>query len=214
MSGNRSSSSSRSWSGIFGQGILSRRIKSTKALFLIRLVFFFAFFYLLWYFLSPFYNHILAGVSEQELKLSEVGKRKITQSVIAEKKEIWVYHIPEGSPVVGLKANILHFDMVLLFALIWAVPHVPFKRRMKIFLLGFLIVFVIHLLKVFVFVKKEYSLNIKVDGVPYWSIFQQRAYEYLDRFILFIVNQIFPVLIWSLLYWHDWWDKRFRLLKR
>ena len=214
MSGNRSSSSSPSLSGIFGQGILSGRIKSKKVLFLIRLIFFFLLFYVLWYFLSPVYNHILATPSVLILKLSEIGGKHITNSMQVQGKHIFVHHVvSEKNPdlTVRIKSRVLHFDMVLLFALIWAVPHISWKKRFKIFLLGFAIIFVLHLFKIFVFVKREYSLHITVGGVSYWSPFQQKAYHYLGDFIVLVVNQIFPILIWSLLYVKYWWDKRLKL---
>ena len=190
---------------------MSGRIKSKKVLFLIRLVFFFAFFYLLWYYLSPFYNELLAGVSEGVIRLSEIGRLKITQSIIGAEKHILLYHIPEGSPVTKFRGNLVHFDMVLLFALIWAVPHINWKKRMKIFLLGFAIVFVLHQFKIFVFVKRDYSIHIMIDGVPYWSLFEKKAYQYLHEFIVLVVNQIAPILIWSLLYVKYWWGKGLRL---
>lgn len=124
------------------------------------------------------------------------------------KKDIFLHHAAsETNPelAVRITASAVHFDMVLLFALIWAVPHVKLKKRMKIFLLGFAIVFALHLFKIFVFVKYDYAQHIEVDGLPYWSPFQQKVYCYLNDFILLIVNQIFPVLIWSLLYVKHWW---------
>ena len=102
------------------------------------------------------------------------------------------------------------FGYALIFALIFAVPHISPKKRLRIFLLGFGIIFVLHLFKIFVFVKGEYSRNIKVGGVPYWSTSQQYAYRYLGDFILLVANQILPILIWSLLYVKYWWDKRTR----
>ena len=124
------------------------------------------------------------------------GKYIFVHNVISEKN-------PKLS--VRVKASLIHFDMVLLFALIWAVPNINWKKRMKIFLLGFAIIFVIHLVKIFIFIKCEYAPHIKVDGLPYWSPFQRKVYNYLSDFIILVVNQIFPVLIWSLLYWKYWW---------
>jgi hypothetical protein len=165
-------------------------------------------FYLLWYFLSPLYNQILSPLSEQIIKLTEIGGEHITNSMEVQGKYIFVHHVAsEKNPelTVRIRTNVVHFDMVLLFALIWAVPNVTLKRRMKIFLLGFFIIFILHLFKIFIFVKAEYAPHIKVDGLPYWSPFQQKAYRYLDDFILLVVNQIFPVLIWGVLYWRYWW---------
>jgi hypothetical protein len=162
----------------------------------------------LWYFLSPLYNHILATPSVLLLKLSEIGGEHITNSMQVQGKYIFVHHVaseknPETS--VRVRTNVVHFDMVLLFALIWAVPHISWKKRAKIFLFGFAIIFVLHLFKIFIFVKREYALHIKVEGLPYWSPFQKQVYYYLGDFILLIFNQIFPILIWSLLYWKYWW---------
>ena len=193
---------------------MSKRVKSARLLFLIRLVFFFLLFYTLWYFLSPVYNHILAPVSVRILKLSEIGGQHITNSMEVHKKHIFLHHVAsETNPelAVRIKTSGVHFDMVLLFALIWAVPHVKLKRRMKIFLLGCAIVFVLHLFKIFVFVKYDYAQHIEVDGLAYWSPFQQKVYCYLNDFILLIVNQIFPVLIWSLLYVKHWWKGGLRI---
>ena len=214
MSGSRSSLSSPSSSGIFGRGILSGRIKSKKVLFLIRLVFFFLLFYVLWYLLAPAYNHILAVPSVLILKLSEIGGTHITNSMQVQGKYIFVHHVAsEKNPdlAVRLRSRVIHFDMVLLFALIFAVPGITPKKRLRIFLLGFAIIFALHLFKIFVFAKGEYSRNIKVDGVPYWSSFQQYAYRYVGDFILLVANQIFPILIWSLLYVKYWWGKGLRL---
>jgi len=220
MSGNRSSSSSRSWSGIFGQGILSKKIKSKKILFLLRLVCFFLFFYALWYFLSPLYNHILAPPSEFLLKLSEIKGEHITYAIQAKGQNMLVHYVvPEKNrdltnqlkrKVLQFRSRELHFWMVFLFALIWAVPGISWRKRFKLFLLGFVIIFVLHLFEMFVLVKREYSLNINVDGVSYWSPTQQKVYYYLGDFIVLVGNQIFPVIVWSLLYVPYWWGVRRR----
>jgi len=165
-------------------------------------------FYTLWYFLSPIYNHILAPVSVRMLKLTEIGRRHITNSMEVHKKDIFLHHLAsETNPELAVRINTsgVHFDMVLLFASIWALPRVKFKKRMKILALGFAIVFVLHLFKIFVVVNHDYAQHIKVNGLPYWSPFEQKAYCYLNDFILLIVNQIFPVPIWSLLYLKHWW---------
>jgi len=190
---------------------LSGRVKSKKTLFLIRLVLFFLLFYVLWYFLSPAYNHVLAVPSTAMLKLSEIGGKHITHSVEAKGRYLFVHHaasVKNPDLTVRVKSRVLHFDMVLLFALICAVPHIPWKRRLKLFLLGFAVIFGLHLFKILIFVKREYAQNIKVDGIPYWSPFLVRVYYYLGDFIVLVGNQIFPILIWSLLYVKYWWGKR------
>ncbi len=136
----------------------------------------------------------------------------MTTSTQVQGKYIFVHHVAsKENPELSIRvhANVVHFDMVLLFALIWAVPGIKWKNRMKIFLLGFAVVFILHLVKILVFVKYEYALHMKVGGLHLWSPMQQRAYRYVKDFILLIVNQIFPIVIWSLLYLRYWWGKRF-----
>ena len=193
---------------------MSGRIKSKKVLFLVRLIFFFSLFYLLWYFLSPLYNHILATPSVLTLKASEIGSKHLTTSTQVQGKYIFVHHVAsKENPELSIRvhANVVHFDMVLLFALIWAVPGIKWKKRMKILLLGFAIVFVLHLIKILIFVKYEYAIHMKVGGIHLWSPAEQKGYRYVKDFILLIVNQIFPILIWSLLYVKYWWGKKLKL---
>jgi uncharacterized ion transporter superfamily protein YfcC len=57
----------------------------------------------------------------------------------------------------------------------------------------------------------EYAIHMKIGNVHYWSPTQQKAYRYLKDFVLLIVNQIFPIVIWSVLYVKYWWDKRLSL---
>jgi hypothetical protein len=180
-------------------------VKSARLLFLIRLVFFFAFFYLLWYYLSPFYNKILAFVSEEVIQFSEIGKLKLTESVKGIENQIWVYHIAKDSSPIKYKGNGVHFDMVLLFALIWAVPNINFEKRLKFFLLGIFIIFGVHVIKIFVYVKHEYAQHIQLDEVLYFSPFQRAVYRNFKDFFLRVGNQLMPILIWSLLYWKYWW---------
>jgi hypothetical protein len=189
-------------------------------LFLLRLVCFFLFFYALWYFLSPLYNRVLAPPSELLVKLSEIKGEHITKAIQGKGQYISVrYVVPERSQDLAVqprssalqfRSKELHFWMVFLFALIWAVPAISWRKRLKIFLLGFVIIFGLHVFEIFVLVKREYSLNITVGGVPYWSPAQQKIYYYLGDFIVLILNQVSPVVIWSLLYWKYWWTRSAR----
>ena len=60
---------------------------------MIRLILFFLLFYLLWFFLAPVYNHVLAFPSVLILKLSEIGRTHITISMQVEGKYIFVHHV-------------------------------------------------------------------------------------------------------------------------
>ncbi len=147
-------------------------------------------------------------MSEEIIQFSETGKLQITESVKGVEKGIWVYHIPKGSPPIKYEGDLVHFDMVLLFALIWAVPNINFKKRLKIFLLGIIIIFGVHVIKIFVYAKHEYAQHIKLDEVRYFSSFERVVYRKLKDFFLRVGNQLMPILVWSLLYIKQWWVKQ------
>lgn len=173
---------------------------------MVRFVFFFGLFYLLWHYLSPVYNQILAPLSEQIIKVTETEERPVTASFEAAGKKILVHVIASrNSRVVTVKANGVHFDMVFLLALIWAVPNINLKRRAKIVLWGSGIVLVLHLAKIFVFVKHCYCVFLVVGDVPYCTPIQKGIYGHTATFVHLVVNQISAVLIWGLLYAKYWW---------
>lgn len=113
-----------------------------------------------------------------------------------------------NSPAVRVKGNGVHFDMVFLLALIWAVPNINLKRRVRILLWGLGIIFLLHLIKIFVFVKYCYCMLLVSGDVPYCTPIQKEIYRYASCFIEVVVNQISSVLIWGLLYVPYWWKVR------
>jgi hypothetical protein len=179
-------------------------------LFVVRLISFFLLFYFAWYLLTPVYNHILAPPASLVLKISEMTGIHLTNSLEPKGDHIFVHHAAsEKNPnfTVRVWARVVHFDLVLLSALIWAVPNIDRKKRIRIFLCGLLILFPLHLLKILIFVKHEYSLHVRVGGVYNWSTSGRIVYRYLADFILLVANQVLPILIWSLLYAKYWWRK-------
>lgn len=183
---------------------------STRFIFLARLLVFFLIFYFAWHMLTPLYNRALAPAALLLVKASEIGGLHLTRSLQPEGEYIFVQHLasvenPESA--VRIKTRVIHFDLVLLSALIWTVPKVSRKKRVKILLAGLAILFPLHLVKILLFVKHEYSLHIQIDGVQYWSPFLRSTYKYLADFIVLIANQVVPVVIWSLLYVNLWWRK-------
>jgi hypothetical protein len=174
------------------------------------LIFFFPLFYAAWYLLTPAYNQILAPPACLVLRLSEITGITLTQSLEPKGEHIFVHHAAsEKNPdlTVRVWARVVHFDLVLLFALIWAVPNVDRSRRIKLLLIGLALLFPLHLLKILILVKHEYSMRVQVGGVYYWSTSGRMVYQYLTGFIIVVANQVLPLLIWGALYAKYWWKR-------
>lgn len=100
----------------------------------------------------------------------------------------------------GLDAMKVHFDLVLLLTLIFAVPKIKVKTRLKILLWGILLSVFIHLFKIVVIVKDGYATSFVFKGTPYYSSFERAIYGFGRSFFTRMGNQLVPVLIWSVLY--------------
>ncbi len=176
-------------------------LKSKWLLFLARFLIFFAFFYFLWYFSTPVYNQFLAALSKKLLPFTESSR--LTVTVIPEGRTIGIYHVlsyePGGSSL-GLDAMKVHFDLVLLLTLIFAVPKIKVKTRLKILLWGILLSVLVHMLKIVVIVKDGYASAFVFKGTPYYSSFERGIYAFGRGFFTRLGNQLVPLLIWSVLY--------------
>ena len=94
----------------------------------------------------------------------------------------------------------VHFDSVLLLTLIFAVPQIKFKIRIKILLWGIFLSVLVHLFKIVVIVKDGYAHLFVIKGTPYYSSFETAIYGFGRGFFTRLGNQFVPVLIWSILY--------------
>ena len=147
MSGTRSSSSGRSSSGISGRAKSKRRIKSTRLLFILRFIVFFAAAFVLWKVTTPAQNKLLTFFSEGVVRIFD--HHEFTRSMRASGNDILVSFQPsqDNQPLVINSVKIT-YNISFLIALLMAVPGIAWKQRCKILVIGIVILFFIQIVRV------------------------------------------------------------------
>ncbi len=98
------------------------------------------------------------------------------------------------------------FNGVFLIALILAVPKVNYKLRLKILLLGFLVLVPFQLLLFNVYVFDNYARKMMWSSDRYvYSGFVRNSLLYGRRILMRVEGQLIPVIIWvGLFYYYKW----------
>lgn len=203
MSGSRSSSSGPSSSGTTGRKKSKKKLPDIWA-FLIRFLVFFAAAFLIWYVTKPTGAKIFAFCGEKIVKILE--KKNTTQNVLTRNGDIFIFYHPSADNK-PLSTNFRHytFNGVFLLALIMAVPGIKYKLRLKILIIGLVLVFPFQLLLFVVFVLNSYAQRMMIrDGFLYPD-FVRYSLSYGQRILIRVEGQLVPILIWAgLFYYYKW----------
>lgn len=108
------------------------------------------------------------------------------------------------------------FNTVLLIALIMAVPDVNYKLRLKILILGMVLLYPIQVFRLVIFIFNYYCQNLRrSDGATIYSSFMHNAIGYADKTLIRIDGQIIPVIIWAgLFYYYKWHNIYTKMIKK
>ena len=90
-------------------------------------------------------------------------------------------------------------NMAITLALILATPGIALRRRFKILLIAFLVLFAIHVADLTVEVKRiyfTYYSNVSVESYPGW---QKAMINWLSRFFIVFRSQAPPFILWGML---------------
>ena len=209
LSGSQSSSSGQSSSGIFGR-VKSRAKKlSDRSLFFLRFPLFFLLAYLLWVYTTPVANKVYTFCGEKVIML--LDRDNFTKSITAEGKYIIISYdpSPDGEPrVTGY--DVYTFNTAFLVALIMAVPWINYKLRIKILLLGLILLYPIQILRLAVYVFDFYGQHMKWgSGEPYYSTFFRKTFFFSKRVLARLDGQLIPIIIWAGLYYYYKWHHMF-----
>ncbi|MCD6163433.1 MAG: hypothetical protein J7K40_13615 [candidate division Zixibacteria bacterium] len=209
MSGSRSSSSGRSSSGTSGRE-KSRRKISDRWLFFLRFPLFFILAYLIWSYSAPIANKIFTFTGEKVVMLFDANN--FTKSMTAKGKYIVVNYAPspDGKPRVT-KYNIYTFNTVFLIALIMAVPGIKYKLRIKILLIGLILLFPIQILRLAIYVFNYYGQNMRIaSGERLYPAIVWKTLVYGKRILARLDGQLVPILIWGGLFYYYKWHNIFK----
>lgn len=159
---------------------------------------------MIWNITKPAGAKVFAFCGDKIVKLLE--KRNTTVNTVTQDGRIFVFYHPSADNK-PLSTNFRHytFNGVFLFALIMAVPKVNYKLRLKILVLGFILIFPFQLLLFVVFVLNSYAQRLMLrDGFLYPD-FIRHTLSYGQRILIRVEGQLVPIVIWAgLFYYYKW----------
>lgn len=160
----------------------------------------------------PVLNIIVVFCGEKIIMI--VDSYDLTRAITTSGSDIIVnFHpSPKGGALVIDGAMITH-GIVFLAALIMAVPDLHHRLRLKILILGIIILFPFQVLTLIVYVFHFYSMNIRLGGKPVYSDFFFYGLFYSREVMVRLSGILFPVVIWAGLFFYYKWHYQFKRSK-
>ncbi len=180
--------------------------------FLFRFLVFFVAAFLFWLATTPICTPILTFCTEKIVKVFDT--HGLTKGMISQGKTIALKYTPspDGKPHFMNVRNI-SFNTVFLLALIMAVPDVNNKLRLKILLLGLIVLFPVQVVRLTFYVLNYYGQHIKMDGAPIYDSLWRNILFYGDLTLTRLDSMLIPVVIWAGLYYYYKWHATFQKRK-
>ena len=197
------------------------QIRGAPWRFVLRFVTTFIIVYLLWHFSAPVANKAFTFFGGNIVMLFDrAGHSKIIEPV--DEYVVIKYGLPEDLKTLTLEYKGFTFNTAFLLALIMAVPNVNYKLRLKILILGLVILYPIQVFRLVVYIFNYYCHNLqRKSGATIYPTFLHHAIGYADRVLIRIDGQIIPVFIWACLFYYYKWHnvltkmrKKTRLISR
>jgi hypothetical protein len=158
---------------------------------------------ILWVYLQPSYSKLLVSVS-QEMSSFFLGKGEEQTSIRLQGNMI--LYIPLGlisSEKKGILAGRrdireIHYNSVILFALIFFSPGLGFRKRGLVLMAGLVLLFFMQVLTVLVQAKFLYVFQLGEYSRAHYGAWDRNIYAFLKQFFELIGRFSFPFAIWML----------------
>ncbi len=191
------------------------QIRNAPLRFVIVFVATFIIVYLLWSFTAPLANKVFTFIGGNVVMLFD--RADYTRAIESAGRYIVVAYEPtkDGKPLT-LEYKGFTFNTVFLVALIMAVPNINYKLRLKILILGLVILYPIQVFRLVVYIFNYYCLNMRrKSGDFIYPAYLHHAIGYADRVLIRIDGQIIPVIIWAgLFYYYKWHNIFTKMMKK
>jgi hypothetical protein len=151
-----------------------------------------------WLLLTPFYNLFLTVSGENLLHLVE--SPNVTDLLRADVHMVSVQRLdfPPGRALVhSFRVTDLHFHLVLLAALLLAVPGVPWRRRFGNLGLAVLLTVFFDILLVFFQVKFAYATQLGSWSMAHYGAFARNAYGMGKHLLDLPIKLAWPFILWA-----------------
>jgi len=156
-----------------------------------------------WILAAPVMNTIVTAVSIPIIHV--LDWHDVTQRIHTEGSKIYFYFSPsDGQPVVADYRRI-SYNFVFLLALIMAVPDIRPRLRTKILIIGLLILFPLHVLRVVIFILNHYGQYLRSGETTLYPLLYRKFLFYSYRLQLLLDGYLTPLLIWGgLMFYYKW----------
>lgn len=177
------------------------RLGIKPAVFLARLLGFFAATYLLFKPIAAAYTRLLAGLVQAFLSLTETSSdptlHRVT-TVIADGTAIFFQHrlFPEAQ-FPGIPAEWVQANLVLLIPLMLATPAPTWAQKAGRFALAMALAILLQVLDITVTVKALYSVGLGDWSFRHYGNTARWLYQLGDAFTQSMDTQLFPFAIWA-----------------
>jgi hypothetical protein len=163
---------------------------------------------MLWVCLQSYYSSLLISVS-QELHSWFQGEGKEKTSI--RHRGNMILYIPRGlilgekqSPPVGMRdVRDIHYNSVILFALILFSPGLGLRKRIWTLMAGLVLLFITQVMTVLVQAKFLYVFQLGEYGGIRYGAWDRNVWAFLKQFFELIGRFAFPFAIWILLTYRE-----------
>ena len=136
----------------------------------------------------------------------------LTESIKSSGRNIIIAYSPNpGDGPWVINYHNVTYNTVFLFALLMAVPKVNHRLRLKIVIIGMLILFPIQILRLVVTVFNYYGQHMQIDGKPIYSEIPRKFLYFTERTMARTEGQLIPISIWAGLFFYYKWH--YKILK-
>ncbi len=156
---------------------------------------------LLWVLVQPIYSRLLVTVSQGVL--SAIEKDETTFIQLQGNNIVYVpvgLATKEQKPIPAGKREVrdLHYNSVILFALVLFSPGLGLGKRAVVLVAGLALLFLTQVLTVLVQVKFFYALQLGEYSRLHYGPWSRNVYAFLKQFFELIGRFAFPFAIWML----------------
>jgi len=156
---------------------------------------------ILWVLTQPSYSRLLVFVSQRVLSVIETDEKTSVQL-----QENNIIYVPVGLATGEQKAvpagkrevRDLHYNSVILFALILFSPGLGLGKRVAVLVAGLALLFLTQVVTVLVQVKFFYALQLGEYSRLHYGPWSRNIYAFLKQFFELIGRFAFPFAIWLL----------------
>lgn len=109
--------------------------------------------------------------------------------------------LPPGqqSAFPGFRGESVHYNILILLAMILASPGIAWKKRLQFVAIGVAVIYVLHAFQVAVKIEREFASNAGAYSETYYSDFHRSALEIITQFFEVFGQQLLPFAIWAIL---------------